>query len=213
VLLVLGTNNHLHRLENAAELATRALLTYIGQASEQHKLDRSLLAKPKNFHRRTLHWSDRSKPGNPKSTKQAYRAPKLTKLETSATRDNTKHTEMFTQGKTHTATALVRPVRLGRSGMNSTRGSTPPYPTLDLPNRSTDLCKTLGIVGTPYGHSIPKICSTKTCKIERNRRNSTKNASNPRAKKPQNRAPLLTDLGGESKGKEHREFKHTPHRI
>jgi hypothetical protein len=32
-------------------------------------------------------------------------------------------------------------------GMNSTRRSTPPNPNLNLPNRSTDLSKTLGIVG------------------------------------------------------------------
>jgi hypothetical protein len=43
VLLVLGTNNHLHELENAAELATRATLTYTGQTGEQHRSDRSLL--------------------------------------------------------------------------------------------------------------------------------------------------------------------------
>jgi hypothetical protein len=67
--------------------------------------------------------------------------------------------------------------------MNNARGSTPPNPTPDLLNRSTDLCKTLGIIGTPHGHSIAKIWSTKTCYIERNRRNPTKNASNPRAKK------------------------------
>jgi hypothetical protein len=48
-------------------------------------------------------------------------------------------------------------------GMNSTRGPTPPNPTPDLPNSSTDLHKTLGIVGTPHGHSIAKILSTKTC--------------------------------------------------
>jgi hypothetical protein len=32
--------------------------------------------------------------------------------------------------------------------MNSPRGSTPRNPTPDLQNRSTDLCKTLGIIGT-----------------------------------------------------------------
>ena len=59
VLLVLGTNNHLHELENAAELATRALLTYTGQAGEHHRSDRSLLVKSGNFHRRPLHRSGR----------------------------------------------------------------------------------------------------------------------------------------------------------
>jgi hypothetical protein len=42
------------------------------------------------------HWLDRFKPGNPKSTKQAYRAPNLPKLETAATRDNSELTYMFT---------------------------------------------------------------------------------------------------------------------
>jgi hypothetical protein len=56
----------------------------------------------------------------------------------------------------------VRPVKPGQLGMNSTRRSTPPNPNLDLPNHSTDLCKTLGIVGTPHGESIAKIFPTKT---------------------------------------------------
>jgi hypothetical protein len=85
--------------------------------------------------------------------------------------------------------------------MNNTRGSTPPNPTLDLPNRSTDLCKTLGIVGTPHGHSIAKIWSTKTCKIKRNRGNPTKNACNPRAKKTPKSSPFAHGLGRGIKGK------------
>jgi hypothetical protein len=51
----------------------------------------------------------------------------------------------------------VRPVIPGQLEMNSTRGPTP-----DLPIRSTDPNKTLGIVGTPHGHSIAKLWSTKT---------------------------------------------------
>jgi hypothetical protein len=47
--------------------------------------------------------------------------------------------------------------------MNSTRGSTPPNPNLDLPNRSTDLNKTLGIIVTPHEESIAKFNPTKTC--------------------------------------------------
>jgi hypothetical protein len=43
VLLVLGTNNHLHLLDNAAEQATRAPLNCTGQTDEQHRSDRSLL--------------------------------------------------------------------------------------------------------------------------------------------------------------------------
>jgi hypothetical protein len=114
--------------------------------------------------------------------------------------------------KTYQGLAPVRPVAPGQLGMNSARESTPPNPTPDLPNRSTDLCKTLEIVGTLQGHSIAKIWSTKACQINRSRRNPSKNVSNPRTRKPQNRAPLLTDLGGESKGKEPRRvegFMHT----
>jgi hypothetical protein len=89
-----------------------------------------------------------------------------------------------------------------------------PNPTPDLPNHSTVLYKTLRIVGTPQGHSIAKIWCTKTCQNERNRRNPTKNASNPRAKKTPKSTPLLTDLGVESKGKELRRVQaYIPHQI
>jgi hypothetical protein len=74
--------------------------------------------------------------------------------------------------------------------MNSTRESTPPNPNLDLPNRSMDLNKTLGILGTPHEESIAKFNPTKT------------------------RAPLLTDLGGESQPKEPRRVPtNFPHQI
>jgi hypothetical protein len=85
--------------------------------------------------------------------------------------------------------------------MNSTRGSTPPNPTLDLPNHSTDLYKTLGIVGTPHGESIAKILSTKTCQIKRNRRNPTKNSSNPRTPKTPKSSPFAHEFGTRIKGK------------
>jgi hypothetical protein len=58
--------------------------------------------------------------------------------------------------------------------MNNTCGSTPPNPNLDLPNRSTDLNKTLGILGTPHEESIAKFNSTKTRPKRRNRRNPTR---------------------------------------
>jgi hypothetical protein len=45
--------------------------------------------------------------------------------------------------------------------MNSTCGSTPPNPNFDLPNHSTDLNKTLGIIGTPHEESIAKFHPTK----------------------------------------------------
>jgi hypothetical protein len=68
----------------------------------------------------------------------------------------------------------------GQLGMNSTRGSTPPKPNLDLPNRSTDLNKTLGISGTPHEESIAKFNPIKTRPKWRNRRNPAESTSNPR---------------------------------
>jgi hypothetical protein len=85
--------------------------------------------------------------------------------------------------------------------MNSTRRSTPPNPNLDLPNRSTDLSKTLGIVGTPHEESIAKILSTKTCQIKRNRRNPANNSSNPRTLKTPKSSPLTNGFGRGIKGK------------
>jgi hypothetical protein len=64
---------------------------------------------------------------------------------------------------THRSNRSIASVTPGQLRMNSTRGSTPPNPTPDLPIRSTDSNKTLGIVGTPHGHSIAKLWSTKTC--------------------------------------------------
>jgi hypothetical protein len=85
--------------------------------------------------------------------------------------------------------------------MNNTHGSTHPNPNPDLPNRSTDLRKTLGIVGTPHGESIAKFLSTKTCQIKRNRRNPAKNSSNPRAPKTPKSSPLTHRFGRGIKGK------------
>jgi hypothetical protein len=79
--------------------------------------------------------------------------------------------------------------------MNNTRGSTPPNPNLDLPNRSTDLNKTLGIIGTPHEESIATILSTKTCQIKRNRRNPAKNTSNPRTRKTPKSSPFTHGFG------------------
>jgi hypothetical protein len=98
--------------------------------------------------------------------------------------------------------------------MNSTRGSTPPNPNFDLPNRSTDWNKTLGIIGTPHEESVAMILSTKTCQIKRNRRNPTKNSSNPRTPKTPKSSPLTHGFGRESKANEPRRV-HTnfPHQI
>jgi hypothetical protein len=96
----------------------------------------------------------------------------------------------------------------GLLGMNSTRESTPPNPNLDLPNRSTNLSKTLGIVGTPHGESIAKILSTKTCQIKRNRRNPTKNSSKPRPPKTPKSSPLTHGFGRGIRGKRNTKDSH-----
>jgi hypothetical protein len=99
--------------------------------------------------------------------------------------------------------------------MNSTRGSTPPNPNLDLSNRSTDLNKTLGMIGTPHEESIAIILSTKTCQIKRNRRNPTKNSSNPRAPKNPKIEPLNSRIWeGNHWPKNHEGFPQiSPHQI
>jgi hypothetical protein len=98
--------------------------------------------------------------------------------------------------------------------MNSTRGSTPPNPNLDLPNRSTDLNKTLRVIGSPHEESIAKFNPTKTCPKRRNRRNPTRTPLTLELGKTPNLAPLLTDLGGESQPKESRRVPtNSPHQI
>jgi hypothetical protein len=79
--------------------------------------------------------------------------------------------------------------------MNNTRRSTLPNPNLDIPNRSTDLNKTLGILGTPHEESIAKFNPTKTCPKRRNRRNPAKNTTNPRTQKTPNSSPFTHGFG------------------
>jgi hypothetical protein len=77
-----------------------------------------------------------------------------------------------------------------------------------------DLHKTLGIVGTPHEESIAKFMPTKSCQIKKNRRNPTKNSSNPRTPKTPKSFPLTHGFGRESKAEEPRRV-HTyfPHQI
>jgi hypothetical protein len=79
--------------------------------------------------------------------------------------------------------------------MNSTRGSTPPNPSLDLPNRSTSLKKTLVAIRTPHEESIAKFNTTKTCPNKRNRRNPAKSTSNPRTRKIPKSSPFTHEFG------------------
>jgi hypothetical protein len=79
--------------------------------------------------------------------------------------------------------------------MNNTHGSTPPNPNFDLPNRFTDLNKTLGMIRTPHEECIAMILPTKTCQFKRNRRNHAKNSSNPRTQKTPKSSPLTHKFG------------------
>jgi hypothetical protein len=79
--------------------------------------------------------------------------------------------------------------------MNNTRGSTPPNPTPDLPIRSTNSHKTLGIVGIPHGYSIAKLWSTKTLWIKRNQRICAKNTTNPTTTKKPKLSPFTHGFG------------------
>jgi hypothetical protein len=79
--------------------------------------------------------------------------------------------------------------------MNNTRGSSPTNPSLDRPNRSTSLNKTLGTIGTPHEESIAKFNPTKTCPNKRNRRNPAKNTSNPRTRKTPKSSPFTHGFG------------------
>jgi hypothetical protein len=92
--------------------------------------------------------------------------------------------------------------------MNNTRGSTPPNPNFDLPNRSTVLNKTFGIIGTPHRESIAMILSTKTCQIKRNRRNPAKNSSKPRTPKTPKSSPLTHRFERGIKGKRNMKGSH-----
>jgi hypothetical protein len=98
--------------------------------------------------------------------------------------------------------------------VNNTRGSTPPNPNLDLPNRSTDLNKTFGIIGTPHEESIAKFNPTKTCPKGGIEEIPPRTPLTLDPGKPENGAPLLTDLGGESQPKEPRRVPtNFPHQI
>jgi hypothetical protein len=177
VLLALGTNNQLHGPENAAEHQLEPHWpTPVKPVSTTGQIGPCWWNLGTSTER-PLHRSGRY--SSPVRTVQA-RKPQIypTGLPSSKltqTRNNSNTGQQRTHldvhpSKTQQESAPVRPVRgTGQTavtwalGMNSARGSTPPNPTPDLPNRSKDLRKTLGIVGTPHVHSIVKIFSTETC--------------------------------------------------
>jgi hypothetical protein len=215
VLLDLGTNSQPHKLENAAEHTTRVSLTCTGQAGETTCQTGlcwwNLATSTEQLYTGQAgetHWLDRSKPESPKTPNRP------TGLQTDPNSKQQQHGTTANSLKRSPEQkpnwglqrpdrweALVRSVWPELVRMNITRGSTPPNPNPDLPSRSTDLRKTLGIVGTPHRESIAKFMSTKTCQNKRNRRNPAKNSSNPRAPKTPKPSLLTHGFGRGIKGK------------
>jgi hypothetical protein len=89
----------------------------------------------------------------------------------------------------------VRPVFSWTVGKNTARGSTPPIPNLDLPNLSTDLNKTLGILGTPHEESIAKFNPTNTSPNRGNQGNPAKGTSNPRTQETPKSSTFTDEFG------------------
>jgi hypothetical protein len=177
----------------AKQVFQKASLTYLGPGTKtlpQHNL----------HERKTLHKPSKTTPNRP-STDQQHHDPKT--HESSSSPEANPRSSLHRSDRSRTP---VIPVKPGQLGMNSTRRSTPPNPNLDLPNRSTDLCKTLEIVGTPHEESIAKFLSTKTCQIKRNRRNPTKNSSNPRTPKTPKSSPNSRIWEGNQRKKNHKGF-------
>jgi hypothetical protein len=96
VLLALGTNNQLHGPENTAEhqlkpqwpTPVRPVSTTGQTGLCWWNLGTSTEKAPYTGQAGVAHRSNRFKPRNPKSTKQAYRPPNWPQLETTATQDN-----------------------------------------------------------------------------------------------------------------------------
>jgi hypothetical protein len=89
----------------------------------------------------------------------------------------------------------VRPIFAWTVEKNTARGSTPPNPTLNLPNRSTDLNKTLGILGTPHEESIAMFNPIKTRPKRRNQGNPAKSTSNQRTQETPNSSTFTHGFG------------------
>jgi hypothetical protein len=94
--------------------------------------------------------------------------------------------------------------------MNSTPRSTPPNPTPDLLNYSTVLHKTLGIVGTPHGHSKANIGPPKLAKMRGIEETPQRTPLTRKPRKPKIE-PLYSRIWeGNQREKNHEGFKHTP---
>jgi hypothetical protein len=113
------------------------------------------------------HRSDQSQPESPKSPNRP------TDLQTDP---NSKQPQHRTKANSPRSSPEQQPTNgcTGQTGVawaardEQHPGSTPPNPDFDLPNHSTDLNKTLGIIGTPHEESIVKFNPTKTCPKRRN---------------------------------------------
>jgi hypothetical protein len=102
----------------------------------------------------------------------------------------------------------VRPVwETGRAGfgLDSREEHSPRensyLPPIDLPIRSTYQSETLGIVGIPRGLPLAKSSVPKTHSINRNRKSTLKNTSNPRTPKTPKSSRITRGFGRGIKGK------------
>jgi hypothetical protein len=163
-------------------LATSTEWLHTGQAGATHRSRRSQPESPKTPNRPT------DPQTNPNSKLLQHRT--------------TANTPKRSPKQKPAAVAPVRPVRgTGQTGVTwASRDERHPRVNTskskpNLPNRSTDLNKTLGIVGTPHEQSIAKFNPTKTCPNKRNRGNPAKYTSNPRAPKTPKSSPLTHGFG------------------
>jgi hypothetical protein len=95
----------------------------------------------------------------------------------------------------------VRPVFARTVGKNTARGKNSILPPIDLPIRSMDQSKTLGIVGVPRGLPLARSLVPKTHSIKRNRRSTLQITSNSRTPKTPKLSPLTCGFGRGIKGK------------
>jgi hypothetical protein len=145
----------------------------------------------------------KTQPARKKNPSQTQAEHLQNRQEQTSTNTTQKHTDSATHPRQIPKRAQpVRPVKsTGQTGVTwAARDEQNPWvnspnPNSYLSNRSTVLCKTLGIVGTPHRESIAKFMSTETCQIKRNRRNPATSSSNPRAPKTPKSIPLTREFG------------------
>jgi hypothetical protein len=186
------------------------LLTYTSQTGEHQKSDRFLLVKSRNFHRRTLHRPGRcSSPVRPVQARKpqihqtGLPSSKLTQTQKTATQDNKKLIQTITRGKTHRASTPVRPVSTtGQTGQAGPLGDDQ-HQRVNSPKSNSRYPESLHRFVQGFGDSRNTSWALHSQYLIYQEQ-----------RKPQIRPSLVTDLGGESKGKEPQRIQaYIPHQI